>query len=119
GIAFGKPAIDAAKLVAWKSEVVGQLTRGLGTLAKQRNVRVVRGSARFVSPQALEVTAPAGSVERVPFDQCIIAAGSEPARLPGFPDDPRVMDSTGALELAELPERLLVIGGGIIGLEMA
>ena len=119
GIAFGKPEIDPRRLVGWKDEVVGQLTRGLATLAKQRKVRIVRGTAKFVSPQALEVGMPDGKTERVEFDQCIIAAGSEPVRLPGLPDDPRVMDSTGALELEELPERLLVIGGGIIGLEMA
>lgn len=119
GIAFGAPTIDAPKLVAWKNEVVGQLTRGLATLAKQRKVRVVRGTATFASPHALEVQAPDGTTEQVPFDQCIIAAGSEPARLPGAPDDSRVLDSTGALELTALPERLLVVGGGIIGLEMA
>ena len=118
GIAFGKPTIDAAKLVTWKSGVVRQLTNGLEALAKQRKVRVVRGTARFASPQQLEVEHD-GARELVDFDQCIIAAGSEPTVLPGMPSDPRIIDSTGALELGELPERMLVIGGGIIGLEMA
>jgi dihydrolipoamide dehydrogenase len=118
GIAFGKPKIDTAKLVGWKSKVVSQLTGGLDTLAKQRKVRVVRGTARFASPKQLEVERD-GARELVDFDQCIIAAGSEPAMLPGLPNDARVIDSTGALELKALPRRMLVIGGGIIGLEMA
>jgi dihydrolipoamide dehydrogenase len=118
GITFAKPTIDSAKLVGWKSGVVRQLTNGLDTLAKQRKVRVVRGTARFVAPNQLEVERD-GARETVDFDQCIIAAGSEPAVLPGLPNDPRIIDSTGALELGELPDRMLVIGGGIIGLEMA
>ncbi len=118
GIAFGKPTIDTAKLLGWKSGVVRQLTNGLEGLAKQRKVRVVRGTARFTSPQQLEVERD-GARELVDFDQCIIAAGSEPTVLPGVPSDPRIIDSTGALELGELPERMLVVGGGIIGLEMA
>jgi dihydrolipoamide dehydrogenase len=118
GIAFGTPSIDAAKLVEWKSGVVRQLTNGLDALAKQRKVRVVRGTARFASPLELEVERD-GAVERVAFDQCIIAAGSEPTALPGLPNDPRIIDSTGALELKSLPQRMLVVGGGIIGLEMA
>jgi dihydrolipoyl dehydrogenase len=118
GIAFSKPAIDAAKLRDWKNKVVRQLTSGLDTLAKQRKVRVVRGTAKFASPNQLEVDRD-GTREAVEFDQCIIAAGSEPTVLPGLPNDPRIIDSTGALELGELPQRMLVIGGGIIGLEMA
>jgi dihydrolipoamide dehydrogenase len=118
GISFGKPKVDTSKLVGWKSKVVGQLTDGLDTLAKQRKVRVVRGTARFASPKQLEVEGDAGR-ELVDFDQCIIAAGSEPALLPGLPNDPRIIDSTGALELKSLPQRMLVVGGGIIGLEMA
>ena len=118
GIAFGKPTIDTAKLLGWKSGVVRQLTNGLEGLAKQRKVRVVRGTARFTSPRQLEVERD-GARELVDFDQCIIAAGSEPTVLPGVPSDPRIIDSTGALELGELPERMLVVGGGIIGLEMA
>jgi dihydrolipoamide dehydrogenase len=118
GIAFGAPKIDTAKLVAWKSKVVSQLTGGLDALAKQRKVRVVRGTARFASPNRLEVERD-GAREHVDFDQCIIAAGSEPTALPGLPSDPRIIDSTGALELKSLPQRMLVVGGGIIGLEMA
>jgi dihydrolipoamide dehydrogenase len=118
GLVFGEPKIDTAKLVAWKNRVVGQLTGGLATLAKQRKVRVVRGTARFVSPNRIEVEAD-GAPEGVDFDQCIIAAGSEPSAIPNLPHDPRIIDSTGALELKDLPERMLVVGGGIIGLEMA
>ncbi|MGH8494536.1 MAG: dihydrolipoyl dehydrogenase [Gammaproteobacteria bacterium] len=118
GIHFGMPVIDTEKLRAWKNRVVGRLTGGLSSLAKQRKVAVVRGAGRFASPHRLEVEGGDGS-KVIDFEQCIIAAGSEPLRLPGLPDDPRVMDSTSALELTELPERLLVIGGGIIGLEMA
>jgi dihydrolipoamide dehydrogenase len=117
GVSFGKPAIDAGRLRAWKDKVVGRLTGGLEQLARQRKVRVVRGTGRFLSPQHLEVTDGATRTV-VAFRQCIVAAGSESARIPGLPDDPRVIDSTGALEL-ELPGSLLVIGGGIIGLEMA
>ncbi len=118
GIAFGEPKIDAAKLVAWKSKVVGQLTNGLDALAKQRKVSVVRGTARFVSPKQLSVEHD-GKAQLVDFDQCIVAAGSEPAMLPGLPNDPRIIDSTAALDLKSLPQRMLVVGGGIIGLEMA
>jgi dihydrolipoamide dehydrogenase len=118
GIAFGTPKIDRAKLRAWKNQVVGKLTGGLKVLVKQRKVEVMRGSARFVSPNVLEVMGASGS-ERVRFEQCIIAAGSEAARLPGLPKDSRILDSTEALELPQFPGGLLVIGGGIIGLEMA
>jgi len=118
GIEFGAPKVDTAKLRDWKNKVVRQLTGGLDVLAKQRKVRVVRGSARFASPNQLEVERD-GARETIDFDQCIIAAGSEPTALPNVPNDPRIIDSTGALELGELPEQMLVIGGGIIGLEMA
>ncbi len=118
GIAFGEPKIDTAKLVGWKNKVVGQLTNGLDGLAKQRKVRVVRGTARFASPKQLSVEHE-GKEQLVDFDQCIVAAGSEPAMLPGLPNDPRIIDSTAALELKSLPQRMLVVGGGIIGLEMA
>ena len=118
GIVFGEPRIERAKLAAWKSQVVGKLTGGLKVLAKQRKVEVVRGSGRFVSPNVIEVMGASGS-ERIRFEQCIIAAGSEAVRLPGLPDDPRIIDSTGALELPEFTGALLVIGGGIIVLEMA
>ncbi|HLS80592.1 MAG TPA: dihydrolipoyl dehydrogenase [Steroidobacter sp.] len=123
GLSFGKAKIDAAKLREWKDSVVKRLTGGLSTLARQRKVDVLHGVGVFVSPHAIEVTSDADSdasraVRKVSFAQCIIAAGSESARLPGAPDDPRIIDSTGALEL-ELPKRLLVVGGGVIGLEMA
>ncbi len=118
GIAFGAPEINLEKLRDWKGSVVKRLTGGLRTLAKQRKVEVVQGVGRFVSANVLEVMGNSGS-ERIRFDKCIIAAGSEAIRLPGLPDDPRIMDSTDALELPEFSGGLLVIGGGIIGLEMA
>ena len=118
GIDFGAPKFDTDKLRGWKNSVVGQLTTGLAGLAKQRKVKVVTGVAQFSSAHSLSVTHERQTQE-VEFDQCIIAAGSEAMRLPNLPDDPRIVDSTGALELEGLPERMLVIGGGIIGLEMA
>ncbi|MDQ1342847.1 MAG: dihydrolipoamide dehydrogenase [Pseudomonadota bacterium] len=117
GVRFGAPEIDAAKLRDWKDGVVARLTGGLETLARQRKVTVIRGEANFVAAHELQV-GEGGTTRPVSFDQCIIAAGSESMRLPGLPDDPRIIDSTGALEL-DLPESLLVVGGGIIGLEMA
>jgi dihydrolipoamide dehydrogenase len=119
GIAFGKPNVELDKLRAWKESVVGKLTKGLSGLAKQRKVKVVQGKGTFTSPNMIKVETPEGP-KTVSFEHCIIAAGSSVARIPGFPyDDPRIMDSTGALKLDEIPKRLLVIGGGIIGLEMA
>ncbi|MDH3419962.1 MAG: FAD-dependent oxidoreductase, partial [Gammaproteobacteria bacterium] len=118
GITFGPPSIDLDRLRGWKDRVVGQLTNGLEGLAGKRKVRVVRGTGRFVSPHELAVEHE-GQTTRVSFDQCVIAAGSEPVSLPGLPDDSRILDSTGALALETLPESMLVIGGGIIGLEMA
>jgi len=119
GLQFNRPAVDLDKLRAWKDSVVGRLTKGLGGLAKQRKVQVVTGVAKFSGPHLVEVETAEGR-KTVSFDYAIIAAGSQPARIPGFPyDDPRLMDSTGALELKDVPKRLLVIGGGIIGLEMA
>jgi dihydrolipoamide dehydrogenase len=118
GIAFGAPALDLDKLRDWKGSVVKKLTGGLRVLAKQRKVDVVQGVGRFVSPNVVEVMGNSGS-ERIRFDQCIIAAGSEPIRLPGLPADKRIMDSTDALELPEFSGGMLVVGGGIIGLEMA
>src|SRR5687768_5303223 len=117
GVHFGKPQIDAAKLREWKNKIIGKLTGGLAMLAKQRKVEVIRGSGKFVSPHEIEV-AGSGAARRVSFAHCIIAAGSEAIRLPNLPDDPRIIDSAGALEL-DLPQRMLVVGGGIIGLEMA
>jgi len=115
GIEFGPPKIDAARLVEWKNKVVGRLTGGLAQLAKQRKVRVITAYAKFQSANRLILD----NGETVAFEKCIIAAGSEPFMLPGLPDDPRIVDSTGALEVHPLPKRLLVVGGGIIGLEMA
>ncbi len=119
GIDFGAPKINLDRLRGNKEKVVGQLTKGLAAMAKQRKVRVVAGVGGFVSPNELEVTGESGK-QLIRFEQCIIAAGSQAVKLPGFPwDDPRIMDSTDALELADIPKRLLVVGGGIIGLEMA
>lgn len=119
GIAFSKPKIEIDKLRDWKNGVVERLTRGLGGLAKQRKVQVVTGAGKFVSPRMIEVQTDEG-IKKVSFDSAIIAAGSEVARIPDLPyDDSRLMDSTDALKLTELPKRMLVIGGGIIGLEMA
>jgi dihydrolipoamide dehydrogenase len=119
GIEFGKPKVSLDKLRAWKAGVVGKLTKGLTGLAKQRKVEVVQGKGEFASPHTLKVQT-AGGVKTLSFDHCIIAAGSSIARIPGFPyDDRRMIDSTSALEIPEVPKRLLVIGGGIIGLEMA
>jgi dihydrolipoamide dehydrogenase len=118
GIVFGEPRLDLPRLRAWKSSVVGKLTGGLRVLARQRKVEVVRGVGRFVGPNVMEVLGAQGA-ERIRFEQCIIAAGSEPARLPGLPQDPRIIDSTGALELPDVSGEMLIIGCGIIGLEMA
>jgi len=119
GIAFGKPKIELKKLAAFKNKVIGQLTGGLAGLAAKRKVQIVTGTGRFTSPNTIDVNNDEG-VQSISFDSAIIAAGSRVLRIPGFPyDDDRLMDSTGALELADIPERLLVIGGGIIGLEMA
>jgi dihydrolipoamide dehydrogenase len=118
GISFGAPKLDLDKLRGWKASVVKKLTGGLTMLAKQRKVDVVRGVGKFLSPHVVEVTHE-GKSQRIGFDQCIIAAGSEAVKLPFIPEDPRIIDSSGALELPGNDGRLLVIGGGIIGLEMA
>lgn len=119
GVTFGKPVVDIDAVRSWKNEVVGKLTRGLSGLAKQRKVKVVRGEGKFASANSIEV-ATAEGVSTISFDSAIIAAGSSVAKIPGFPyEDPRIIDSTGALALESIPERLLVVGGGIIGLEMA
>jgi dihydrolipoamide dehydrogenase len=115
GVVFAAPKIDASRLVDWKNSVVGRLTGGLAQLAKQRKVRVITARAKFRSANHLELD----NGETIAFEKCIIAAGSEPFMLPDLPDDPRIVDSTGALELHPLPKSLLVVGGGIIGLEMA
>jgi dihydrolipoamide dehydrogenase len=119
GVTFAKPKIDIDQIRSWKESVIGKLTGGLAGLAKQRKVQVVRGLAKFTSPHMLEVQTAEG-IKTVSFDNCIVAAGSSVARIPGFPyEDERIIDSTGALALKDVPKRMLVIGGGIIGLEMA
>lgn len=119
GVSFAAPEIDLERMRSGKDKVVARLTNGLAGMAKQRKVRVVQGTGRFESPKRLAVETPTGRL-RIAFDQAIIACGSSPMQIPGFPHaDPRVMDSTDALALEEIPARLLVVGGGIIGLEMA
>ena len=118
GIDFGEPSLDLEKLQDWKDGVVNQLTGGLAGLAKKRGVTIFRGLGRFSGPNTLDV-AQDGIHQSIQFKQAIIAAGSQPVQLPSVPKDPRIVDSTGALALAHIPKRLLVIGGGIIGLEMA
>ena len=118
GVKFAAPEIDTNKLRDWKQSVVDRLTGGLAGLAKQRKVTTVQGTGVFLSPNHVQVVGADGE-QVIAFQQCIIAAGSEPAMIPGLPDDPRIIDSTGALELEDMPTSMLVIGGGIIGLEMA
>ena len=119
GVDFGAPSFDLERIRAWKESVVGRLTGGIATMARQRKVEVIHGTGTFTSPHNLRIDTAEGP-KTLAFEQAIIAAGSRVTRIPGLPyDDPRLMDSTGALELAEVPDRLLVIGGGIIGLEMA
>jgi dihydrolipoamide dehydrogenase len=118
GVDFGKPKIDTKKLVEWKSKVVTKLTGGLKMLAKQRKVEIIQGVGTFVGSHEISVAGKAGNIS-VTFDNAIIAAGSRPVKLPFLPDDDRIIDSTGALELADTKGKMLVIGGGIIGLEMA
>ena len=125
GISFGKPAVDLGKLRAHKEKVVGKLTGGLAAMAKMRKVTVVRGVGDFIDPHHLQVREtggagqePTGRRQTIRFKQCIVAAGSQAVRLPFMPRDPRVVDSTGALALAAVPRRMLILGGGIIGLEM-
>ena len=120
GIDFGKPKLTLDKLRSFKEKVVGQLTKGLAGMSKQRKVRVVQGVGKFVSANEIEIAGADGNTQLLRFAHCIIAVGSQAVKLPAFPwDDARVMDSTDALELAEVPKTLLVVGGGIIGLEMA
>ncbi|WP_266180625.1 dihydrolipoyl dehydrogenase [Dyella humicola] len=119
GVSFGKPKLDLDKLRSFKNKVVAQLTGGLGSMAKQRKVRTVQGVGTFVSPHELEVETAEGK-KLIRFENAIIAAGSQSVKLPAFPwDDERIVDSTGALELKDVPATMLVVGGGIIGLEMA
>ncbi len=119
GVTFGKPKIDIDQTRIWKDGIVAKLTGGLKQLARQRKVQVVQGEAKFSGPNSLSVATAAGS-RTISFDHAIIAAGSSVARIPGLPaDDPRIIDSTGALRLEDVPKRMLIVGGGIIGLEMA
>ncbi len=118
GVTFAAPKVDIDKIRTWKDSVVGKLTGGLKQLAKQRNVTVVQGLGQFIAPHHIRVATADGEKD-ISFDHAIIAAGSQAVKIPTFPVDPRIMDSTGALALADIPKRLLVIGGGIIGLEMA
>jgi len=126
GVSFGKPKFDLARLRAWKDKVVGKLVGGVGTMAKGRKVEVIRGIGRFIDPHHMEIAltagdgkAPTGEKKIIRFANAIIAAGSQAVKLPFIPEDPRIVDSTGALELQAVPKKMLVIGGGIIGLEMA
>ncbi|MCV2880152.1 dihydrolipoyl dehydrogenase [Sedimentimonas flavescens] len=114
GISTGKISVDLDTLRARKDGIVAQLTGGLGALSKRRKVKTLRGAAKFIGPKTLEIDGEAWT-----FDQAVIAVGSSPVRLPGWPDDPRIWDSTDALALREIPKRLAIVGGGIIGLEMA
>ncbi len=119
GVRFAAPTIDIDAVRTRKEKVINALTGGLGQLARRRNVQIVQGEARFTASNTLEVAAADGGSQTLTYDHCILASGSRPARIPAFDiGSPRVMDSTGALELADVPESLLVIGGGYIGLEM-
>lgn len=118
GVVYGEPKIDNSKLRDWKNTVISKLTTGLGGMAKMRKVNVIQGEAQFASPNQLTVKTDKGD-EKVDFKSCIIAVGSEPVKFPFIPDDPRIFDSTGALELNKVDGSMLVMGGGIIGLEMA
>lgn len=119
GVSFSKPEVDIRKIESWKNSIVDKLTGGLKALAKQRKVTIVQGEAQFAGTNTMTVET-AGGTQTISFDKCIIAAGSRVSKVPVFPnDDPRMMDSTDALDLENVPENLLVIGGGIIGLEMA
>jgi dihydrolipoamide dehydrogenase len=119
GVSFGKPQLDLKKIAAWKDSVINRLTGGLKALAKQRKVQIVTGSGKFISANEIEVTNAAGEKDIVKFEHAIIAVGSQPVKLPFVPEDPRVIDSTGALKLQDTSGKMLVLGGGIIGLEMA
>ena len=119
GISFGKPSIDLDKLREWKNGIIRQLTGGLKNMAKQRNVTILNGFGEFIDSNHLRVTDKNEKITTINFSNAVIAAGSRPVKLPFLPDDPRIIDSTGSLELASIPKNLLVIGGGIIGLEMA
>jgi dihydrolipoamide dehydrogenase len=118
GLNFGEPEIELEKMKDWKNQVVSGLTQGLQGLSKKRNINVIHGIASFTSANTVKITNGKGE-QTLGFEQCIIAVGSNPATLPFLPDDPRIIDSTDALELSIIPNKMLIIGGGIIGLEMA
>jgi dihydrolipoamide dehydrogenase len=118
GIAFEKPAIDIERLREWKDEVVGKLVGGLGQLAKQRKVKYIKGRAKFIDPRTLEIKTNDGSTESLKFEYAVIATGSRPAVLPGLNTSDKILDSTSALDLPEIPKTMLVVGGGYIGLEL-
>ena len=119
GVSFGEPNINLEKIRHWKAhDVVGKLTQGLSAMAKQRQVTVIQGVGEFTTSHQIKVTKKDGQTETIGFEHCIIAAGSQSTKFPGVKDDPRIMDSTGALELKDIPKRFLIVGGGIIGLEM-
>jgi len=119
GVSFGSPDINLEKIRLWKAnDVVGKLTQGLSAMAKQRQVKLIQGIGEFTTSHQIKVTKADGQTETVGFEHCIIAAGSQSTKFPGVKDDPRIMDSTGALELKDIPKRFLIVGGGIIGLEM-
>ena len=117
GVTFTEPKVDLASVKKWKESVVSRLNKGISALAKARNVKVITGLAEFKSNTELNITTEDDTI-KLNFDNCIIATGSSPAKIPVFPEDTRIMDSTDALELNDIPEKLLVIGGGYIGLEM-
>ncbi|MEY3879405.1 MAG: dihydrolipoyl dehydrogenase, partial [Pseudomonadota bacterium] len=119
GVSFGKPTIDIDKIRTWKESITKSLNDGLAGLVKQRKVTLIQGIGKFTSANTVEVESAEG-VKTIRFDQAIIAAGSRPTKIPVFPhEDPRLWDSTDALQLSEIPKKLLIVGGGIIGLEMA
>lgn len=118
GITFSKPKIDLQKLRSWKASVVQRLTGGLGQLSKVKNVTYVQGRASFLNPRSVRVELTAGGEQTIDFDYAIVATGSQPTRIPFFPESPRVLDSTGALEMEDIPNTMLVVGGGYIGLEL-
>lgn len=118
GITFGEPQIDLDKIREWKDSVVTRLTGGTGTLTKQRKIEFVQGRGRFLSSNRLHVDLTGGGTREIEFEHAILATGSRPVQLPGTPESPRIMDSTGALDLPDIPERLLVVGAGYIGLEL-
>ena len=119
GVNFNTPKLELDKLRKWKASIIGKLTNGLTALAKKRNVEIIQGNGEFITPNMISVTTPNGQ-KTVSFEYCVIAAGSSVAHPPGIiQNDPRIIDSTGALELEDIPKRMLIIGGGIIGLEMA